>query len=265
MAKYIEVKMDDLKKISQIPEVEEVPLEAHDREVGYKAIVDKSNMNSICVVPNKNQIIQHQHVWEEVMKLKDYVIRKVELLKSGQRLMIEVTEREPRKIELLPKDHIECGARIFNDYSKSRGLEVAVYATRLVCTNGMVGPRVGRKMQIHAYGTAEFNEEMEQQINACLEVWEDPKVKDIFEEAADTTVNVKDILSDYSLLPKKYMEKVVEKLGNEETVYEIWNAFTYVIQHDMSDNIQTHGRINLQKRANKVLEIPKLLVKPKEV
>ena len=90
----------------QLPTIEEVSLLAHDRETGYKAVVNKSNMDTICVVPNDNQIVQHSHVLKEVNKLDNYIISKTTLLKNGTKMLIELVEREPKKIELLPDDFL---------------------------------------------------------------------------------------------------------------------------------------------------------------
>ena len=245
-----ELVLDDVKKI---PKVDEVPLIAHERDTGCKAIVDLSTMETICVVKKDNQIIQHQQVYNEVSKLENYVIKRTLFMNGGQKMMIEVTERTPKKIELLPNDFLECGARIFNDYGKSRGLSVAGYGMRLICENGVVAPKVGRKMQIFAYGTSEFAKELEEQIAASIAVWQD--TTEIMERANETTVHVKDILEDIDFLPKKYMKIVTDKLKDEETLYNIWNEYTRVITHEIGPKVKTQGLLSLQKMENKILTI----------
>jgi len=241
-----------LEKPDQIPKVEEVTLLAHDRETGSKAIVDMSTMDTICVVKQDNQIIQHHHVYDEVNKLENYIIKSTKIVKNGQTLIIEVTEREPKQIELLPKDFIECGARIFNDYGKSRGLSVQGFGTRLVCSNGMVAPKMARKMTVFAYGTSEFSKELEDQIKASFDAWN--VSYDIIMAATEKEVSVKDILAEYRLVPKKYMEQITKNLPDKDTLYNVYNEYTRVIQHEMGPHINTTGLINLQKRANKILE-----------
>ena len=59
MVKWKEVIVEVEKAGDQIPLIDEVELLAHDRETGVKAIVDKSNMNTICVVKKDNQLLQH--------------------------------------------------------------------------------------------------------------------------------------------------------------------------------------------------------------
>jgi len=240
-----------IKTKEEVALVDEVTLLAHARETGYKAIVDRTSMNTLCVVKEANQIIQHQSVLAEVQKLENYIIKKLLIMNNGLQLMIEVTERTPRKIQLFPNDYLECGARIINDYSKSRGLSVQGYATRLVCDNGLVAPSTGRKAQIFAYGTAEFATELEAQIEACLNVWVDST--EIFKKANDTEVSVKDIIEEHNFLPRKAMEEVISNLKDKETLYDIWNEYTRCIQHTVSPKIKTDGTIGLQKRANKIL------------
>ena len=242
-------------KENEVPLVEEVPLIAHERETGYKAVVDKTTMDTICVVPMKYQLVQNQLVLREVQKLKNYVIKKIELTKKGTTLMIEMTEREPKKIELFPEDYLECGVRVFNDYSKNAGLSIQSFGVRLACTNGVVAPKFGEKIPIKAFGTEEFAKEMEVVINSAFEAWTNEKTSAIFKHAVDTTVSVKDILEDHSFLPKKHMEEIIKSLKDRETLYNIWNAYTQVITHKVSQNKKDIDIIYLQKRANQILTI----------
>ena len=240
-------------KENQLPKVDEVELFAHDRETGTKAVVDLNTMETICVVNKENQIIQHQHVLEEVEKLENYIIKKQSLLHMGRVLMIELVEREPKQIELLPNDFLECGAYVVNDYGKTRGLSVQGYGMRLICSNGVVAHKAGRVMQVFAYGTAEFSEELQAQIEASLSVWH--QVQDLMQKANDVTISVKDMLEDHNFLPKKYMDLVIDRLDDKETIYNIWNTYTQVITHEIGPHVQTPGRLSLLKRANKILAI----------
>lgn len=255
----VKIKEVVVNKENQIPLVDEVSLIAHERETGYKAVVDKSNMETICVIPNVHQIVQHTHVLKEVEKLDNYIIKNKMLLKNGSQLMIEITEREPKKVALLPNDFLECGARVFNDYSKNCGLSVQGYGLRLACENGMVAPVRTQKMQIFAYGTNEFSKELEIQISNCIKVWE-TDVAEIMEKANSVTISVKDVTTRLPKLSKKYMDLVLDKLEDQDTVYNIWNAYTSVITHEIAPKVKVQAVIKLQKRANKVLA----LVKPFE-
>jgi len=237
----------------ELPSIDEVKLFAHDRETGYKAVVDKSTMDTICVIPNDYAVIEHGRVLEQIRKLEKYIIKDMRLLQNGQLFMAEVTEREPKKIELLPDDYIECGARITNNYSKDAGLSVQGYATRLVCTNGLTESKRGAKVGIKAFGTPEFSTEIEEKIEQKLNVWTD--MSKLFERASKTKIHVKDMLEEHSFLPKKYMDKVIEELKDEETLYNIWNVYTQVITHQIAPNTKTMNTIGLEKRANKILTI----------
>jgi len=251
--KWKEVVLEVEKADDQIPVVDEVTLLAHDRETGFKAIVNRKTMDTICVVKQDNQIVQHNHVLKEVLKLKNYTIKKLMTLRNGRMLMIEVTEREPKKIELLPKDYLEVGARIVNDYTKNKGLSVQGYGVRLVCSNGVTAPKMAGKVEIEAFGTADFAKEMESKINGSFKVWED--YSELFEQANKTKVHVKDIINDHSFLPKKEMELIIGNLKDEETLYDVWNEYTRVIQHEIAPKKQTTDVIKWQKRANKILQV----------
>jgi len=252
MVKLVEVKVQNEAGI--LPQIEEIKLMAHDRETGYKAVVNTSNMETICVVPQDNAIVQHQHVYDEVQKLENYVMKDVRLMKGGQVLMIELMERTPRQIELMPDDMLECGARIFNDYGKNRGLTVQGYGVRLVCTNGVTAPQSGSKIQIEAFGTADFAKEIEEKIESALNAW--ANVSDLFVEAQSTVVSVKDIATEIEhLLPKKYMKTVFEHLREQESLYNVWNELTRTITHDMGVKINKKGEVSLQQKVNKVLTI----------
>jgi len=251
--KWKEIVLEKEKAADLLPLVDEVKLIAHERETGYKAIVDKMTMDTICVIKQDNQIVQHNHVLKEVLKLDNYVIKKITLMQNGRSLLIDVTERTPKKIELLPKDYLECGARIMNDYGKNKGLSVQGSATRLVCSNGVTAPKTTGAVNIEAFGTADFSTELEQKIDASFKVWEDHA--ELFKQANATTVHVKDIINDHAFLPKKEMEEVIGNLKDEETLYNIWNEYTRVIQHQLAPKKKTIDIIGLQKRANKILQV----------
>lgn len=248
--KWEEVKLESPNKVSPI---EEVKLEAHDRDTGFKAVVDKTTMNTICVIPDAYAIIPHAKVLEQVTNLKNYTIKEIILSLNGRMLMVDVTEREPKKIELLPNDYLECGARITNDYGRSRGLSIQGYATRLVCSNGVVAPTRSASIPIEAFGTDKFAIEIEEKINKALNVWVEEA--ELFKLAHAKKVHTKDILPEHTFLPKKAMEEITGKLKDEETVYDIWNAFTFVIQHTLAEKKQKLNVIGLQRRANKILEV----------
>lgn len=250
-------------KTEEIPLVDEVVLEAHERPTGVKAVVDRTTMDTICVVREDNQIIQHKDVLKEVMKIENYIIKKIQLIDNGQKLLIELTEQTPRKIALLKDDMLECGARIINDYGRSRGLSVEGSGVRLVCTNGVTAPVHTRRMQIYAYGTAEFAPELEEQIEACLNAWIDSAK--LIEWAAETEVSVKDVIPQHTFLPKKHMETVLKRLKDKESLYTIWNVFTEVISHDIEPHVKTLNTVGLQKRANKILKTEVTTVVAEEV
>lgn len=240
-----------------IPEVEEINLQAHDRETGVKAIVDKTNMNTLCVVPQDNHIVQHNHVIAEVNKLGNYVVHQTKMLKNGTMLMMELKEREPRQVELLPEDFLEVHAYVFNDYTKNKGMSVVGGGMRIACSNQIASLVKKESIPISAYGTADFSHELEAKINKSISVWSEKNVSEVMEKANNTKVSIKDVVSKLPHLPKKYHDEIMDKLEDVDTVYNIWNAYTQIITHEIGPKVQTIGFLNLQKRANKILELVK--------
>ena len=234
-----------------LPQVDEVELEAYDRSTHYKAIVNKETLSTITVVPTDHHYIPHNHVIEVIQKLENYTIKSVRLVGDlGQRMIVELCERTPRQIALMPEDFIECGALIINDYTKNCGLSITAIAERLVCSNGMVSTQKAQSMHIYAFGTDDFHLELLSKIESSFEYWY--RTVEFFQEAASHKVPVKDIIAQHHFLPEKYMTEITESLSNEETLYEIYNAYTRVITHSIESSTDTTNRH--LKRANKILE-----------
>ena len=237
----------------KIPPVDEVELEAYDRSTHYKAIVNKNTLSTIAVVPVDHHYIQHKHVIDIVNKLENYVIKQINLLgDNGEKMIISLSERTPRKIELMPDDFIECGALIINDYTKNCGLSVQGIATRLVCSNGMVSTQRSQKMHIYAFGTQDFHDELLSKIETSFEHW--MYTVDFFKEAASAKVPVKDVIPHHTFLPEKYIAEITQSLSNEASLYEIYNAYTQVITHSLSLKASTETVNRHLKRANRILE-----------
>jgi len=241
-----------VEKAEELPPVEEVVLTAHDRETGAKAVVNKNNMETICVVSENSKLIPHTDVYKQILDMEDFVIKKTRLLKNGRVMIIDIAERTPNKLELLPDDFIECGARIINDYGKSKGLTVQAIATRLVCSNGMVAPERSSKMNVDAFGTAEFGAEMNKLINDSFKKWYE--YSDMIKEASETEMSVKDVIVHHDFLRTKYMDTITSNLEEKASLWDIYNEYTRTITHDIKTNVKSEQ--NLLRKAGKILVAP---------
>ena len=74
-------------------------------------------------------------------------------------------------------------------------------------------------------------------------------------KANETKVSIKDIYDTIDFLPQKYMDLVIDKFEDQESLYKIWNTYTEVITHEIGPKVQTAGLLGLLKRANRILEI----------
>lgn len=252
-----------INNVTQIPLVAEEKLSAFDRPTGYKAIVDKTTMDTLCLVRNNNHIIQHKTVYEEVGKLDKYSIKRTMLLRNGIVMLVEVTEQEPRLIELFPKDELEPTVYIMNIYDKTRGLSVVGGGFRLSCTNQLTALERSKKMNVDAYGTTQFSGELGELIEQGMNAWID--TIDFLKEANEKVFSVKDVVQKHSFLPKKYIEKITNNLHDQESLYNIWNEYTKIITHDIGEIVTNHEPVlQFQKRANKILYYEKPIIVKEE-
>jgi len=175
-------------------------------------------------------------------------------------MIVELRERTPRQIALMPDDFIECGALIVNDYTKNCGLSITAIAERLVCSNGMVSHQKAQAMHIYAFGTDDFHQELLSKIESSFEFWY--RTVEFFQEAASNIVPVKDVIAQHHFLPEKYMTEITESLQNEESLYNIYNAYTRVITHSIGISASTDTTNRHLKRANKILKTEIMVQRP---
>jgi len=241
-----------LNSINEIPPVTEVPIIINNHDTHHKAVVDANTNETIVIIPSKYQFIPHRVVAEQASQIEGLEIADIILMDNGKRLYLELTSKD--KFELLPQDYIERRVRIINYYDRNACLKVEPYAIRLVCENGMTAAKVLSQHRIQAFGKNIFKGEMEQAIKESFDAW--LQVKPILEKAQQTTVSVKDFVAEFgNILPKKYMKLVLDNLGEQETVYEIWNQLTYVISHHLEPKVQKQCLIGAQKKVNKILTL----------
>jgi hypothetical protein len=249
--------------LDNIPEVDEVELEAYDRSTHYKTIVNKETLSTISVVPNDHHYISHRHVINVIDKLDNYNIKQIHLIgENNERMIVVLNEREPRKIELMPEDFIECGVEIINDYSKNCGLSIQSTATRIVCDNGMVAACRSKKMKVYAFGAQDFHDELLTKINDGFDYWSN--VVGFFNEAATKVVPVKDVIAQHAFLSDKYLKEITSKLQDEESLYTIYNEYTRVITHSFGNEAPLDKVNQYLKRANKVLKTQPMIVSIKK-
>jgi hypothetical protein len=246
------VKETTISSNDQIPLVAEEKLSAFDRPTGYKAIVDQTNMSTLCIVRNNQHFIQHKTVFDELQKMKKYDIKKAMLLRDGIVLVVELGEHIPLNIEIFPEDEMECRAYVMNVYDKARGLSVLGGGFRLTCTNQLTAMERSKRMNVDAYGTSQFSDELEELIQHALASWTDDI--EIIREAKEKVFSVKDVIQKHSFLPKKHIETITGNLHDQEPLFNIWNEYTRTITHDISPILTNHEPLlSMQKRANKIL------------
>ena len=165
-------KESTIKSIHEIPWVAEVPIKVYRKESGYKALVNDKTKKTISIVSNAYQPIQHKDVWDEASKHKKYKIVKGQLYNRGRVFMIEIIDRKPAKVELVPGDYMESRVRIFNSYDGSKALTVQSYGIRLVCSNGMVAPvMLSQFRKAHVYQNIQVPE-IGKAIELGMAVWQ---------------------------------------------------------------------------------------------
>jgi len=248
-----EWKESSIKSIHEIPWAQEVPIIIHKKESGYKALVNDKTKETISVVTDTYQPVQHRDVWEQANKYKNYKISNGRIFNRGRTLMIEISDVKPVKRELIPGDYLESKVRIFNSYDGTRALTVQSYGLRLVCSNGMVAPTlVSNYRKIHAYQNIDISE-IGKAIQLGMEFWEGNKL--LFQRAAKMTVDVGKTLKPLTnVIAKKYMKIVEDNLQTKETLYDVWNELTRTITHDMQPNVNTDNLVYTQQQVNRILK-----------
>jgi len=253
MEKWKEAKIES---IFNIPWIQTVPVIIENKESGYKAIINPETKDTISIVTNAYQPIQHRDVYDVVAKLNKYKIKTASIYRHGRMLMVEIEERSPVKQELLPGDYFENRIRIFNSYDGTRALSVQAYALRLVCKNGMIAPvSIHSFHKVHAFQNINL-EEVERHVELASNLWIESR--DLIRAATKTEINVAEVMEKFYFLPKKYAKMVVESLDTKATVYDTWNAMTNVISHEMEPKISTNNLVETQKEVNKIFQLVKV-------
>jgi len=241
--------------LENIPDVELTPVKVLGQSTPYQAIVEKPTDRTLHVVSDVYQLLPHKEVFEAVDKLEDYNISLGQIYKDGKRLVIELSEKKEVKHELLPGDYYHRKVRILNSYDCSMGLSVLSYGMRLVCKNGMMAPGFQRRIhKVHAHGTINLDD-LDKYVEYAMESWNN--TDRIFQVAYHKVIKLEDAVAELKYFPQKYMDLVQKKVKDKDTVYNIWNAFTNVISHDISGNVNMDAVIWHQKQANKIFNLVK--------
>lgn len=241
--------------VQDIPFVSKTPIIIHEKDSGYQAIVNEDTKDTISIVSNDYQLVPHLDVWKEIQKQDALKVNTATLCKGGRVMMIELVEKSPVKVELFPGDYMEKRVRVFNSYDCSRALSVQSYAMRLVCSNGMIAPvTIDEYRKVHAYSSIAVGE-ISKHIELAMEAWQFSS--GLIASAAKLTVKVEDALQHVNKLPDKYIQIVTGNLGQQESVYDIWNELTRTISHDVAPNVQVRRVVKMQQYVNKVFDLVK--------
>jgi len=254
MERWKEAKIES---IHSIPWIQTVPVIVENKESGYKAIINPETKDTISIVTNAYQPIQHHDVYDTVSQLKDYTINTASIYRHGRIMMIELSERSPIKQELLPGDYFENRIRIFNSYDGTKALSVQAYGLRLICKNGMIAPvSIHSFHKVHAFQNIKL-EDIEKNVEFAKEFWMESR--ELIRAATKTEINVAEVMEKFNFLPKKYTKIVLENLNVKETVYDTWNELTRVVTHEMQSKISTNNLIDTQREVNKIFKLVKVV------
>jgi len=241
-----------MKTLKSVPLVKEEPVVIMGNDTNYKAIVDTDTKETLSIVTNDYQLLQHREVYETIQNMGKYTFRDATLFNQGKALMIELEPQKRTKVELLPGDYLEPRVRIFNSYDKSRALSVQSFGLRLVCSNGMMAPGffdIYHKSHMHQNIDIEI---LGKQIDIAMVAWNNRA--EILKKATGVEVEVAVVVDGIRHFSDKYKKIVVENLDEKATVYDLWNELTRTITHDIAPNIGTDRLVYLQKAANTVFK-----------
>ena len=241
-----------MKTLKSVPLVKEEPVLILGKKTDYKAIVDTDTTETLSIVSNDYQLLQHKEVYETIQNMGKYSFRDATLFNKGKALMIELEPAKNTKIELLPGDYIEPRVRIFNSYDKSRALSVQSFGLRLVCSNGMMAPGfsdIYHRSHMHQNIDIDM---LSKQIDIAFVAWNN--TPEILKKATQVEVEVGVVVDGIRHFSDKYKKIVTEHLDEKATVYDLYNELTRTITHDIAPNISTDRLVYLQKQANTVFK-----------
>jgi hypothetical protein len=244
-----------LKSLEQIPSAEELPVKVLGLVTDFKAIVDPKTKKTFSIVSKEYQLIQHKDVWKAVSKNKKFSIGEASIYKNGRVMMITLIPKQEVKIELIPnsKDYITPYVRVFNSYDATRALAVQSFGMRLICTNGAVAPGLtDRYHKPHAFKNIVLAD-LDKQVDLALETWKlsGRTLQAAYKFKVDTQVAIREV----GKFPKKYKDKASQLLKKQDTLYNVWNALTNVLSHEMKGNVQSSTLVKYQTRVNRVFNL----------
>lgn len=243
-------------KLETIPLAKEEELILHNKPTGFKAIYNPDTKDVYTVTSDSYQLIQHRDVWNAVAKQTKFKIGETALYKNGGVMVIELLPKTETKEELIvgTKDFFEPRVRLINSYDTSKALSIQAYGMRLVCSNGMIAPGfVNRFKQAHTFQNIDIDS-LGDKIELAMNSW--VATRDQLKAAAAKNVNIEYAIHSVGKFPKKYADEVRSLLKPKtDTLYNVWNAFTNVLSHQMKANVQTGTLIKYQQRANKVFTL----------
>lgn len=252
------MKTEEIKNLTlkTIPLAEEKDIKLFNKPTGYKTIFNPETKKVYTVTTNTYQLIQHQHVWNEIIKLTDYEIGETAIFKGGSVMSIELIPKGDVKHELIPgtKDFLQPRVRVINSYDTSKALSVQAYGMRLICKNGAVAPGfVNRFKKTHTFKNIDLST-LKDKVDLAMNSW--AGTQDQLRAAFNKKVNVAYAIHSVGKFPKKYVEEVQKQLKPKtDSLYNVWNAFTNVLSHKMKSNVQTGTLIKYQQRVNKIFAL----------
>jgi hypothetical protein len=236
----------EVKKADDIPIAKEHPIVIEKHKTDYKAILDSNDGETISIVTNKYNLVQHKDVFDTVSKIPGYKIAKAMLYRNGGRMYVDMVSELNPKLEIMKKDDFIIKARVMNSYDGSSKLLVRSSALRVVCTNGMLAP-VGRKsfpVKIHK-GSVDISH-LTGKVEEAITQWD--TIAPVLRESMEKVVPTKLATQYIGNFPKKYIDNVIAGTKKKDSIYNIWNGFTYVLSHESGVNekvlMEHHDKVN---------------------
>lgn len=206
------------------------------------------------VIVDDNKLYEHFSTIASKLKMKYELKKRVEL-KGGSRTIMEI-EFPDIKISVAKGDDLKLRLYLINTYDCTSTAKMSLGLYRLVCSNGMI---VGTKdVSVGYRHIGNVNEKLVEIFSEYLKTKVDAGKTFIIDLQKTKFKNEMEMLSmieKQNFLGKRYTEKVIEALDKEKlaealSAWKMYNAYTYVIAHEIKANAD--NKLNRLKKLNKL-------------
>lgn len=206
----------------------------------YRGVVRQDDGTLLAIVSKDYKLVPH----DEIVRMCDTffanknITRKVKLTKGGARMYLTYFMNDI-SVEIRPGDKVNPKVTVTNSYDASLRIWVEAGAFRLVCSNGLsIGKKLMSKARRHI-GDETLNTLIEYLgqaetllINDVVPQWRQWANILMSPERGKAVINSLKLPDCYKESALKLWESV--PIGNK-TVWELYNALTYVLSHETED------------------------------